>query len=113
MAGDGARTESRYADRSDGAERKMALLSAARQRGDYRLAEALADSLKDGLKAERLLRAGESAGSEGITASDWRPVAELPETWRRWAEGWSSFQVLALAEEAGVERVGETVDVPI
>ena len=113
MERDGALTESRYAKRSDGAERKMALLRAARERGDYRLAEALADSLKDGLRAERLLGAGDAPGPGDAHLAAWRPVTELPAAWREWAEGWSYFLVVELAEEAGLERVAEPVDMRI
>src|SRR5687768_17985138 len=81
MASDGEQRdfgETRYGQRSDGAERKMALLRAARERGDYRLAEALADSLKDGLRAERLLGEGDGESSGEPRLNSWRGVEELP-----------------------------------
>jgi metal-sulfur cluster biosynthetic enzyme len=113
MAGDpvsGATGEARYAERSDDAEKKMALLRAARKRGDYRLAVALADSLKDGLAAEWRLAGGAPAAVD-LAASAWLPVAALPGTWAPWASGWSWVQPVTLRESAGIARHGEPVDV--
>ena len=110
--------EARYNERTDSIERKIALLREARERGDLRLAEALADSLKDGLAAERLLDAGASAigrapGRPGLGPTGWAGAAELPPAWAGWAAGWSHFQSVTLEEIAGLQRVREPIDVAL
>ena len=116
MSTDAPRGEMRYQDRNDGVARKLAVLEEARKRGDYRLAGALADSLKDGLAAEALLATSDEAEAPGapaqsLPAAGWRPVAELPQAWARWAAGWAWFQEVALDELAGLDREREPVDV--
>src|SRR5688500_5460342 len=113
MASERARSETRYAERSDDVEAKLALLRTARERGDYRLAEALADSLKDGLTAERLLEGSRLSTTAGpkLDAAGWRPVTELPAAWAGWAAGWSHFQVVTLEETSALAREAEPVDV--
>ena len=114
MTSNGTPKESRYSDRSDGVETKTALLQAAHKRGDYRLAEALADSLKDGLTAERLLDGQRTAREPAeLSIAGWLRAADLPRAWREWAAEWPYFQVVALEETAGLAREGEPVDVGI
>ncbi|HEU5317174.1 MAG TPA: hypothetical protein VFX49_13780, partial [Chloroflexota bacterium] len=104
--------EARYGARNDSAERKLALLREAHGRGDYPLAIALADSLRDGLTAERRLRSDPPPRPD-LTAGAWRPTAELPAAWADWAAGWSHVLGVTVAETAGIARDGEPVDVVV
>ncbi|MBI3974264.1 MAG: metal-sulfur cluster assembly factor [Chloroflexi bacterium] len=100
-----------YADRTDDVETKVRLLRQAQQDGNFALAIALADSIKDTLQCEQMLR--EDPGAPVVPASAWGSVGELPASWESWAAGWSLFQVLALDEPIGQPRRGEPVDVLI
>ncbi len=116
MSGGEGPDETRYAERSDGAERKIALLRAAWERGEYRLAAALADSLKDGLEAEWRLGgelSREVSGEADLPGDAWRPTGELPPAWQRWAAGWTRVQVVTASEGAGIARRREPVDVAL
>ena len=103
--------------RPDAVASRASLLEAARRRGDYRLAQALADSLKDAVTAESLLDglvgAGQGAAPPALPAGGWRPVDDLPAPWARWAAGWTLYQVARVAEGAGLERAGEALDVVV
>ena len=103
--------------RPDAVAARAGLLEAARRRGDYRLAQALADSLKDAVTAESLLGglvgAGQEATPAALPAGGWRAVDDLPAPWARWAAGWTLYQVVRVAEGAGLERSGEALDVVV
>ncbi|MGH2458578.1 MAG: metal-sulfur cluster assembly factor [Chloroflexota bacterium] len=101
--------EDSYASRTDSVETKLTLLRAALAAGRYELAAALADSVKDGVQAERQLRA--EPGQPVLSAGAARETASLPQPWREWARGWSAYQVLTLVETAGLDRQREPVDV--
>lgn len=102
-----------YPEPSDSLEVKRGMLQAARERGDYRLALALADSLRDGLEAEWRLQPEWMPETPVLGAASWQSAAEFPAPWRRWAAGWSSYQVVALTEHDGLARHAEPVDVLI
>ncbi|MEA2582089.1 MAG: hypothetical protein QOF33_174 [Thermomicrobiales bacterium] len=100
-----------YASRSDSTDTKLELFRAAVAGRRYDLALALADSIKDGLAAERQLYA--DPGQPLIPAALSHDVASLPPAWAEWARGWSTYQVLVLEETAGLARQREPVDVRI
>lgn len=112
MGSDAPGGETRYAERSDGAERKMALLREAREQGDFSLAVAMADSLKDGLTAEWRLRDDPPARVD-VPAGGWRWVVDLPAAWQAWVAGWSHFQEIAVSESSGLDRHSEPLDVVV
>ena len=82
-----------------------------RRQGDYRLAQALADSLKDAVTAEWRLGAGREDAPATLPAGGWRAVDGLPAPWARWASGWDLYQAVRVAEGAGLERSAEALDV--
>src|SRR5262245_51970817 len=103
-------TSSPGRDRTDGVERKLALLAAAYAAGRRDLAMSLAESIKDTLGLER--------GAAGVPGEalhsgpdESRRVEDLPAAWAEWARGWSSVRTLALFETVGLERVGEPTTV--
>jgi len=100
--------ESDYATRSDAVETKINLLRAALNEGRYELAQALADSIKEGIAAERQLRA--RPGEPTIPAAASRELKSLPAPWAEWARGWSRYQVIVLQEPLGLARQREPVD---
>ncbi len=101
--------ESDYAARSDAVETKMQLLRAALTSGRYELAQALTDSMKDGIAAERQFRG--DPGTPVIPAATSRDIGSLPAPWVEWARGWSRYQVIELQEPLGVARRREPVDI--
>jgi metal-sulfur cluster biosynthetic enzyme len=101
--------ETRQADRTDSLEVKTRLLLEAARGRDYRLARALAASVKDTLRFAEQEDA--SPGAPVLGVDTFGLVAELPEAWRRWARGWKYYKVLALEETAGLARSAEPVEV--
>ena len=100
--------ESDYTTRNDAVETKVDLLCAALSSGRYELAQALADSIKDGIAAERQFRG--DPGTPVIPVAASRESGSLPATWAEWARGWSRYQVIVLQEPLGVARQREPVD---
>ncbi len=100
--------ETRYWDRTDTFEEKMRLLEAAWKRRDYNVARALTASLRDtAIQAQQ----EEESGKPLLAAGAARAVSSLPEPWRQWAAGWSSFHAIALDETIGRDRPPEPVEV--
>ena len=100
--------ETTYWERTDSFDEKMRLLREAYQRRDYRLARALADSLRGSLLMEQQQQA--PIGEPVLAASNSIPVAELPGAWREWCRGWSHVRVLALDETVSQARSREPVE---
>ena len=100
--------ETKYSERTDSFEDKMALLDKAYRAGNYRLARALAASLRNTLIHEQAEK--ESIGKPIAAASAWQPVASLPPGWRDWARGWSHYVALATDETTGVSRPPEPLE---
>jgi metal-sulfur cluster biosynthetic enzyme len=100
--------ETDYASRTDAIDVKLDLLRTAVAERRYELAAALADSIKDGIAAERQLQA--DPGQPLIPSSVSRDVSSLPPAWAEWAKGWSTYQVLALDEPLGLARRREPID---
>ncbi len=99
--------ETTYGQRTDGVEEKLKLLRDVYAGGRLDLSLSLAASIADTLRCERQWQAGPVvAGPEPGGR-----VAELPAPWAAWAQGWSFYQVLEVAEEAGMERSEEPVAV--
>ncbi len=101
--------ETSYAQRTDSFEEKMALLEAAWRKKDYRLARALAHSLRNTVKQAQIEE--ENPGTPLMPAARFETVASLPEPWRRWAQGWSYCKAVSLDETAGLPRPPEPVEV--
>jgi len=102
-------TEATYWDRTDRFEEKMKLLESAWQRKDFRLARALAHSLRS--TAIQAQAEEESPGTPLVPAARFETIDSLPVPWRNWANGWKYFKVLTLEEQIGQERQGEPVEV--
>ena len=100
--------EPSYADRTDDVETKIEILRRALTAGDHALALGVADSIKDTVASERLLNA--DPGPVDLAAAGWRPVAELPEVWARWADGWGLYRRVRLSDPVGQTRRAEPVD---
>jgi metal-sulfur cluster biosynthetic enzyme len=100
--------ETTYWDRTDTFEEKLRLLREAYQRRDYRLARALAESMRGSLLMEQQQQA--PIGQPVLAASDSMPVSELPGPWREWSRGWSHARILALDETVGQARSREPVE---
>jgi len=98
-----------YAGRTDSVEDKLTFLRAALEAGSYELAMALADSIKDSITLERQLHG--NPGAPVVPASAVHDTSSLPIPWREWARGWSEYQVIVVAETAGLERRHEPVDI--
>jgi len=101
--------ESAYWNRTDRFEEKLKLLEAAWQRKDFRLARALAHSLRN--TAIQAQAEEESLGTPLIGAADYENVESLPAPWRTWAQGWKYCKVLTLEETTGRERRAAPVEV--
>lgn len=101
--------ETRYQDRTESFAEKMALLEAAWEKKDYRLARALAHSLRNTVLQTQIEE--ESPGTPLLPAGHFATVESLPAAWRTWAQGWRYLKVLCLEERAGLERPPEPVEV--
>ncbi len=100
--------ETRYADRTDSVGQKLRLLEAAYRQRDFRLARALADSMRQTLQFEE--QEESSIGVPVLRAESFVPVSSLPAAWRDWARGWAYAKILALDESVGDARSGEPVE---
>src|ERR1051326_8358540 len=101
--------ETTYWDRTDRFEDKLKLLEAAWQRKDFRLARALAHSLRS--TAIQAQAEEESPGTPLFSAARHEMVEPLPAAWRNWAQGWKYCKVLTLEETIGQGRPPEPVEV--
>ena len=102
-------SETTYAERTDSFEEKMVLLEAAWRKKDYRLARALAHSLRNTVMQTQLEE--ESLGTPLMPTTRFETVESLPAAWRLWAQGWRYLKVISLDETAGLERPPEPVEV--
>ena len=102
-------SETTYWQRTDTFDEKMRLLEAAYRRKDYRVARSIADSIRQSLTLEHQQQT--SIGVPVLDSGSSIPVAELPQSWREWACGWSHVKVLALDETISLERIGEPVEI--
>lgn len=100
--------ETSYSDRTDSVDQKLRQLEAAYQQRDFRLARALADSIRQTLQFEEQQES--SIGIPVLAAEAFIPVSALPAAWREWARGWAYTKVLALDETIGEARSGEPVE---
>lgn len=101
--------ETSYGERTESFEEKLALLEAAWRKKDYRLARALAHSLRNTVVQAQLEE--ESPGAPLLPAARFATVASLPPAWRSWAHGWRYCKALTLDETAGLGRPPEPVEV--
>lgn len=101
--------ETSYQDRTESFEEKMALLEAAWQKKDYRLARALAHSLRNTVLQTQIEE--ESPGTPLLPADRFATVESLPPAWRAWAQGWEYCKAVHLDESAGLDRPPEPVEV--
>lgn len=99
------------ADRTDGFAEKMALLEEAWRKKDYRLARAVAHSLRATLEQTQI--EDESPGSPLVPSTRCAAVESLPAAWRKWAGGWRFFQLVHLDETAGLARANEPVELVV
>ena len=95
--------------RTDAFAEKMKLLEAAWQRKDFRLARALAHSLRTTIVQAQAEE--ESPGTPLVGAASFAPVASLPAAWQTWAHGWSYCKALTLEETISLARSTEPVEV--
>lgn len=102
-------SETTYWDRTDRFEEKLKLLEAAWQRKDFRLARALAHSLRS--TAIQAQAEEESPGTPLVAAARYETVETLLVPWRNWARGWKYYKTLTLGETIGQERPAEPVEV--
>ncbi len=102
-------SETRYGERTESFEEKMLLLEAAWRKKDYRLARALAHSLRDTVVQTQLEE--ESPGTPLMPATRFEMVESLPPAWRSWAQGWRYCKAVNLDETAGLARPPEPVEV--
>jgi metal-sulfur cluster biosynthetic enzyme len=100
--------ETSYQDRTDSVDQKLRLLETAHQKRDFRLARALAESLRQTLQFEEQQEA--PIGAPVLGAESFVPVSALPAAWREWARGWAYAKVLTLEETAGEARSAEPVE---
>lgn len=100
--------ETEYWHRTDRLERKIELLGEAWAKRDFRLARALAASIRDTVAFAQ--QEEESLGEPVLRAEDFLAVNQLPEPWRRWAQPWQWVKILALDETVALERAGEPVE---
>ncbi len=100
--------ETEYSHRTDSVEEKIRLLRDALARGRYDQARSLAESIKDTIVFTQ--QVSEDPGPPDLAPGGSRRVDELPEPWRRWAKGWTHYEVLALDETVGMPRAGEPIE---
>ncbi len=100
--------ETRYSDRTDSVADKLRHLEGAYRLKDFRLARALADSIRQTLQFEEQQES--SLGAALVGAEAFVPVSSLPAAWRDWARGWTYAKVLSLEETAGEARAAEPVE---
>ncbi|MBI3849908.1 MAG: metal-sulfur cluster assembly factor [Verrucomicrobia bacterium] len=101
--------KSAYWERTDRFEEKLKLLEAAWQKKDFRLARALAHSLRS--TAIQAQAEEENPGTPLMAASRYEMVESLPSPWNNWAHGWKYCKLLTLAEPIGQQRSAEPVEV--
>ncbi len=106
-----AKNRTGYWTRTDRLEEKVRLLEAAWQKKDFRQARALAHSIRT--TAVQAQAEEESLPGPLMPAGQHGLVEELPLPWKRWAQGWKFYKVLAIEETAGEDRPAEPVEVAL
>ncbi|MCA9232742.1 MAG: metal-sulfur cluster assembly factor [Planctomycetales bacterium] len=94
--------------RTDTVEQKLELLRQAYEAGRFDVALSLAESLKDTIQCDKLLRF--DPGQPAFNIDEPIPVSELPSPWAAWAQGWQYVFPLQLTETAAMARRQEPVD---
>lgn len=97
------------ANQSDSFEEKIKMLQTALAKKDYRLARALTNSLR--ISEVQAQHEHETFGTPIVGASQFGIVANLPASWKGWANGWKYYKVIGLEEKVGIKRKGEPVEV--
>lgn len=101
--------DSAYWGRTDRFEEKLKLLDEAWQRKDFRLARALAHSLRN--TAIQSQAEEESPGTPLIETGRYVSVESLPPPWQSWARSWKYCKALTLTDTIGQERSPEPNEV--
>ncbi len=101
--------ENTYWERTDTFDEKLKLLQSAWQRKDFRLARALAHSIRNTVQQAQAVEESPAAPLASAEAS----VASLPAPWRAWAARWQHFQAFTLDETIGVPRPAEPVEITL
>jgi metal-sulfur cluster biosynthetic enzyme len=99
-----------YADRTDSVDEKLRQMRQAYDDGRLDLALSLAESIKWTLEYERQAQVPTTAQ---LAADRIFSVDRLPPAWAAWAYGWRYGRALTLSERAGIERLGEPVDLTV
>ena len=105
--------EPRYVDRIDSVEAKVEALSRALATGDHAVALALADSIKDGVRAEAAFASAVPSDGDADAHASWSPVSGLPNLWQAWIAGWTHFRIVTVTEPVGRLRDHEPVDIEV
>ena len=108
MAADAQDLEPTWAHRTDDVDTKVEILRRALRTGNHELALGVADSIKDTIANERMLRA--DPGPVDLPATGWHLTEQLPKPWSRWADGWELCQTVRLSEPIGQARQSEPLD---
>ena len=108
MAADVQDLEPTWAHRTDDVDTKVEILRRALRTGNHELALGVADSIKDTIANERMLRA--DPGPVDLSATGWHLTEQLPKPWSRWADGWELCQTVRLREPIGQARQSEPLD---
>src|SRR5690606_16905870 len=94
--------ERTYWDRTDRFDEKLDLLQSAWDKGDYRLARSLCDSLRiSGIQAQVDQQDPETTIS---ASSNFEMVSNLAPEWRKWDEGWKYFMVINAKSISKIKR---------
>ena len=101
-------SENTYSDRTDPFEEKLRLLEAAWRGKDFRLARALAHSMRSTAMQAQVEQ--EEVGTPDLTAAHVEPVASLPAPWQVWVQGWKYCRAVHLDETLDLERPPEPVE---
>ncbi len=101
--------ETTYWERTERFEEKMKLLQNAWERKDFRMVNALTNSLR--ISSLQAKEEEESLGTPLSGSATYGEVANLPVSWRNWAKGWKYYKVLHIEEPVGVKREKEPVEV--
>ena len=105
-----ALAEPGYANRTDSVDEKLRQMRQAYDDGRLDLALSLAESIKWTLEYERQAQVPTTAQ---LAADRVFSVDRLPPAWAAWAYGWRYGRALTLSELAGIERLGEPVDLTV
>ena len=108
MSTDARELEATWAHRTDDVDTKVGILRRALRTGNHELALGVADSIKETVANERMMRA--DPGPADLPGHLWQPSDRLSEPWSRWADGWGLWQSVRLSEPIGQGRQAEPLD---